>query len=188
MSGNNQDKTYLELSVEFRQLYPTAHYAFQLIPKMYDRLTLVDKLTHKAAITKIGEDHRDLPGFSGRNIVRYLPADNPNIPRRIRTSRLKSSNTKHNVLPQLSNTESTNLIYSDGRHTIEYVSDDDLVENQAYEEIKEIPDTSLVRPEYRILREKFEILSNALSRTRHVCFVIFDSDGEFVKADADIDK
>jgi hypothetical protein len=191
MSGIDQDKTYLELSVEFRQLYPTANYAFQLIPKMYDRLTLVDKLTHKVAIAKIGEDHRDLPGFSGRNIVRYLPADNPNIPRRVRPSRLKPIGTVNNVVPKLSNTESTNLIhrYSNERFSIEYVSNGDLVENRELEEIKKIPDTSssLVRPEYRILREKFEILSNALARTRQVCFVLFDSNGELVKADADVD-
>lgn len=74
-----KDRTYEQLSEEFRQLYPTAHYAFQLIPKMYNRLSLVDKLTHKAAITKIREDHKDLPGFSGRNIRRYLPTDNPSI-------------------------------------------------------------------------------------------------------------
>jgi hypothetical protein len=191
-----KDRRYEQLSEEFRQLFPTARRAFELIPMMHDRLTLVDKLTHKAAISKIREDHKDLPGFSGRNIRRYLPTDSPNVPRRIRPPRPKTSNTEHNVVPELSNTESTNLVegYPEGHHSVEYVSDvqeyphcADLVKNQKLEETN-IPNTGTLGTQYKIPKEKFEILSNALARTRQVCFVLFDSNGELVKAEADIDK
>ena len=61
---------------------------------MYNRLTLVDGLTHKDALLKIHNDHNHLSGFTERNIRRYLPTNNPNIPRRVRTSRPKSSITE----------------------------------------------------------------------------------------------
>jgi hypothetical protein len=184
------DKTYSQLSDEFRELYPTAYYAFQLIPKMYDRLTLVDKLTHRATITKMCEDHKDLPGFSWRNIHRYLPSDNPNVPRRVVPSRHKSIATENNVVPELSITKLGNLVdeYSGERFSVEYDSTCALVKNPELKETN-IPNMqSLVRTEYKIHREKFEILSNALARTRQVCFVFFDSNRELVKADADVDK
>jgi len=73
---------------------------------MYNRLTLIDNLSHKAAFTRMCEDHKGLPGFSGRNIRRYLPTDNPNIPRRVRTPRPKTSPAKLNHLKKLSDTES----------------------------------------------------------------------------------
>jgi hypothetical protein len=73
--------TYEELSVEFRRLYPTVSRAIQLIELMYNRLTIIDKLSHKKAIAKIYEDH--LQGFSQRNIRRSLMSlDNPSIPHR----------------------------------------------------------------------------------------------------------
>ena len=46
---------------------------------MYNRLTLVDRLSHKEAMLKIANDHKHLPGFSDRNVRRYLPSHNPNI-------------------------------------------------------------------------------------------------------------
>lgn len=98
-------RSYAELSSEFKKLFPTAHYAFQLIPQMYNRLTLIDKFSHKVAIARMYKDHKKLPGFSGRNVRRYLPADNPNVPRRIRTSRPKTSIPKLNPLEKLSNTQ-----------------------------------------------------------------------------------
>jgi hypothetical protein len=70
--------TYEELSVEFQRLYPTVSRAIQLIELMYNRLTRVDKLSHKSAIAKIYGDHQHLPGFSQRNIRRSLMSlDNP---------------------------------------------------------------------------------------------------------------
>jgi hypothetical protein len=61
---------------------------------MYKRLTLVDGLTHNDAFAKIHNDHAHLHGFTERNIRRYLPANNPNIPRIVRTPRPKNSITK----------------------------------------------------------------------------------------------
>ncbi len=84
-------KSYEELSREFQEVYPAVARAFVLIPQMYNRLTLVDGLTHKDALVKIHNDHDHLSGFTERNIRRYLPANNPNIPRRVRTPRPKNS-------------------------------------------------------------------------------------------------
>ncbi|MFZ0510054.1 MAG: hypothetical protein WAM14_00485, partial [Candidatus Nitrosopolaris sp.] len=56
--------------------------------------TTIDGLTHKDALAKIHNDHDHLPGFTERNIRRYLPANNPNIPRRVRTSCTKNSMTE----------------------------------------------------------------------------------------------
>jgi hypothetical protein len=95
-------RTYEDLSSEFQKLYPQAVRAYQLIPQMYNRLTLVDRLSHKEATLKIANDHKHLPGFSGRNVRRYLPSHNPNIPHRIRTPRPKNSATKAVGNPKLS--------------------------------------------------------------------------------------
>ena len=65
---NAPSETYEELSKEFQQVYPSAFRAIQLIAMMYNKLTLVDKLSHKEAKAKIYEDHKHLPGFSSRNI------------------------------------------------------------------------------------------------------------------------
>lgn len=86
-------RTYADLSQQFKELYPSAARAFELIPQMYNRLTLVDGQKHKDALAKIHNDHNHLAGFTGRNIRRYLPADNPNVPRRVRTSRPKNNTT-----------------------------------------------------------------------------------------------
>jgi len=82
---------HIKISLEFQRLYPSAVRAFELIPLMYNRLTLVDKLSHKEACTKIYDDHKHLSGFSQRNIRKYLPLDNPVIPRRVRPSCPKNS-------------------------------------------------------------------------------------------------
>jgi hypothetical protein len=62
-------KSYEELSKEFREVYPAAARAFVLIPQMYNRLTLVDGLTHKDALAKMRNDHGHLRGFAQRKIV-----------------------------------------------------------------------------------------------------------------------
>ena len=85
-----QKLSYEDLSKEFREIYPNVLRAFQLIPAMYNRLTLFNTISHREALMKIYEDHKDLPGFSRRNIYRYLPSNNPNIPHRIVPSRHKS--------------------------------------------------------------------------------------------------
>ena len=98
MTNNNtieyEKRSYEDLSLEFQRLYPSAVRAFELIPLMYNRLTLVEKLLHKEAYKKICDDHRHLSGFSSRNISRYLPSDNPSVPRRVRTSCPKNSSDK----------------------------------------------------------------------------------------------
>jgi hypothetical protein len=35
----------------------------------------------------MANDHKHLPGFSDRNVRRYLSSHNPNIPRQVRTAR-----------------------------------------------------------------------------------------------------
>jgi hypothetical protein len=72
---------------------------------MYNRLTLVNKLIHKDAITKIYNDHRQLAGFTTRNIRRYLPSDNPAVPRRVRTPRPKNSYAQTSEEAKLSTTQ-----------------------------------------------------------------------------------
>ena len=72
---------------------------------MYNRLTLVDGLTHKDALAKMHNDHGHLYGFTERNIRRYLPVNNPNIPRRVRTSRPKNSPTETSVETSFSDTK-----------------------------------------------------------------------------------
>ena len=89
-----EQHTYEELSQQFEELYPAAARAFELIPQMYNRLTLVDGFTHREAVAKIHNDHNHLAGFTQRNIRRYLPSDNASIPRRVRTSRPKNSITE----------------------------------------------------------------------------------------------
>ncbi len=98
-------RTYEDLSSEFQKLYPQAVRAYQLIPQMYNRLTIVDRLSHKEAMLKIANDHKHLPGFSDRNVRRYLPSYNPNRPRRVRTPRPKNSATISVDNPKLSMSE-----------------------------------------------------------------------------------
>jgi hypothetical protein len=69
---------------------------------MYNRLTFVDRLSHKEAILKMAKDHKHLSGFSDRNVLRYLPSHNPNIPRRVRTPWPKNSATISVDSPKLS--------------------------------------------------------------------------------------
>ena len=99
--------SYEQLSQEFQETYPTAVRAFELVGLMYNRLTIVDKLSHKEAVSKIYNDHKHLQGFSRRNITRYLPSDNPKVPRRVRTSCPKNSITENDSLPKISATKNT---------------------------------------------------------------------------------
>src|ERR1043166_635613 len=61
-------RTYEDLSSEFQKLYSQVVRAYQLIPQMYNRLTIVDRLSHIEAILKMANDHKHLPGFSDRNV------------------------------------------------------------------------------------------------------------------------
>jgi hypothetical protein len=62
-------KSYEELSQEFQA---AARRAVELIRQMYNRLTLIDGLTHKDALAKMRNDHDHLRGFTQRNTRRYL--------------------------------------------------------------------------------------------------------------------
>jgi len=104
-----QKRSYDDLSSEFQRLYPRV---IRLIPLMYNRLTIIDKLSHKEATAKFYNDHRDLPGFSRRNIRRNLPSDNATVPRRIRPSE-EAIPTSEEAIP--TSKEATAKIYNDHR-------------------------------------------------------------------------
>jgi len=108
MAEEYEQRTYEDLSNELQKIYPVAARAFELIPLMYNRLTLVDGVTHKDAVEKIIADHQHFTGFSARNIRRYLPSDNLTVARRIRPSWPKNSTTEIKGVPQLSNIEQGN--------------------------------------------------------------------------------
>src|SRR5436309_8768195 len=101
-----KNRSYEELSAEFKL---SVSRAVELVPMMYNRLTLIDKYSHKAAITRMYNDHRHLPGFSQRNIRRYLPLSNKVVPRRVRPPCPKNSITKVKIALRLSNTKQQQL-------------------------------------------------------------------------------
>ena len=80
---------------------------------MYNRLTFVDNVSHKEALIRIRNDHRNLEGFSARNIHRYLPSSNPNIPRRVVTPRHNNSLTETKQVEKFSPTK-----YIETLHTV----------------------------------------------------------------------
>jgi hypothetical protein len=106
-SDEFRTRTYAELSKEFKELYPKATRAYQLIPLMYNRLTLIDCLSDKEARLKIANDHKQLPGFSHRNVRRHLPLNNPKVPHRVRPSRPKNSIAEADYNPIFSINEHT---------------------------------------------------------------------------------
>jgi hypothetical protein len=116
MAEEYEQRTYEDLSNELQKIYPVAARAFELIPLMYNRLTLVDGLTHKDSVAKIIADHQQLSGFSARNIRRYLPSDNPTVARRARPPWPKNSTTIIESLSQLSNIEQGNSTETDLPH------------------------------------------------------------------------
>ena len=104
INAEYQKRSYDDLSSEFQRLYPSTVRTIELIQLMYNRLTLVEKLSHITALKKIYNDHKHLSGFSRRNIRRNLPLDNPGIPRRVRPSWPKNSDTQDNEPVKLSTT------------------------------------------------------------------------------------
>ena len=116
MNEEYEHRTYEDQSNELQKIYHFVKRAFELIPLMYNRLTLVDGLTHKDAVEKIVADHQHISGFSVRNIRRYLPSDNPIVPKRIRLSWPKNSITETNKLSQLSGTEQENNTETELHH------------------------------------------------------------------------
>jgi hypothetical protein len=203
----NQSLTYDELSKEFKELYRAAYRAFQLIPLMYNRLTLADKFSHSAALKKMYDDHKDLPGFSSRNIQRYLPVDNPNIPHRVMTRRHNSSNTHAESMVKLSNTKRSYGESVQSKETIDIAQvkpikeiecpgcldklskiqelNDALTKNSRFTKASLLVGTQHV---YAIPKEKWYILTEAMEKSESAFFVIFDNDRNFVYADSDVER
>jgi hypothetical protein len=77
----HETRTYEDLLAECRRHW---YRAIEIIPTLYNRLTLVDGYSHKRAMSRMLNDLGDLPGFSRRTMIRYLPSDNANVPRRVR--------------------------------------------------------------------------------------------------------
>jgi hypothetical protein len=100
-----KNRSYEELSAEFKH---SLSRAAELVPLMYNRLTIIDKLSHKAARKKIIVDHRNSPGFSERTVQRYLPFDNKTVPRRVRPGWRKNSVSETPISGELSNTKQGN--------------------------------------------------------------------------------
>lgn len=204
---SNQSTTYIELSQKFRGLYPTVVRAFQLIAQMYNRLTLVDKMPHDAALNKIYNDHKDLHGFSRRNIYRYLPSNNPSIPKRVVSPRHKSSHTESIGSNKLSSTKLSSQpekIPEDKIHDVEPIRESSEIvhkcvlltaKNQELEEALLASSrctraNNLIGNEivYEIPKEKMYLLTEALDKSNKVCFATFDNNGNFVNAEADADR
>ena len=123
MAEEYQRRTYEDLSNELQKIYPIAARAFELIPLMYNRLTLVDGLTHRNAFEKIVADHQHLSGFSARNIRRHLPSGNLTVPKRVRPSWPKNSITESSELPRLNSTERENATGHQNDSVIYFSSD-----------------------------------------------------------------
>ena len=203
-----QKRSYEDLSSEFQRQYPRV---IQLIELMYNRLTLVDKLSHKDAVAKIYNDHRHLSGFSKRNIRRNLPLENSSVPRRIRPSWPKNSITKSDDAPKLSVTiqeenqnaltgQSTTNQLEEGP-TVHYISDpnhgDD--HNDVYAENAELKEAltrqiafttadeiSLHEREFTIPKEKYPNVEAAMQKSRGSVYVVFDKSGILERATPDI--
>src|SRR5215831_19515019 len=176
-----QKRSYDDLSSEFQRLYPRV---IRLIPLMYNRLTLVDKLSHKEATAKIYNNHRDLPGFSRRNIRRYLPLDNATVPRRIRPSRPKNSTIESEEAPELSGTiheqnQNVQTIASNNLKTTTNPLDESLTE-------VEITGYNINPDLLTIPKEKYPDLEEAMQKSRSSVYVVFDKSGMFERTIPDI--
>ncbi len=200
IDNNYQTRTYEELSQEFKQLYATAIRALNLIPIMYNRLTIVDKLTHKAAVTKIREDHKDLPGFSGRNIRRYIPTDNPSIPRRIRPPRPKIGPTGIGSQGKLNNTTNEskpkeNVLSAPLGSVTSNRCPDCERSKEKIEELEEALEkasapapASTIIPAYYIPKERLQEIILAAENCHEIVYLHFNIDRYFIRAENDTGK
>ena len=188
-----QNRTYENLSHEFKELFITAVRAFQLIPMMYNRLTLIDGISHSEARVKIYQDHKDLPGFSRRNIYRYLPSDNPNIPRRVVPSRHKSSIIKYDTH------SSQNTLITDSSHLEETPCENDSLiheqlkqKNLELEKALEESSGPIVAANYMpdikkycIPKERHAELLKAIKECKEFVYLEFNNRNMFISAIAD---
>jgi hypothetical protein len=180
---------YEELSKEFQEKWPTAVRAFELVPLMYNRLTLVDGYSHKAAINKIYNDHAHLPGFSRRNIRRNLPEDNPMVPRRIRPSWPKTSITENDSGEKFSDTgldeqgygskKDSNIDSAVGSSSQDAGDEKDHKPREGHEQLPTIPEGN-PRPTLGQLNVDFEFYL-LLREVRPYMASRFKADGDIAK-------
>jgi hypothetical protein len=190
-------RTYEELSEEFKEKVVRA---VELVPMMYNRLTIIDKMPHNEAIKKIIDDHRQVHGFSSRNIIRYLPPDNPSVPHRVTTERHKSISTPNNTNRKLSDTELQKDADEDqsqnGEDKIQSMDYNELSnQNAELSEAKpkkttnvtdnKIPSKGL---EFKIFKEKYGMLYMAMNRSNEYIRIEFDFYGTFERAESDVIK
>ena len=179
-----QKLSYEDLSKKFREYYPSVIRAFELIPMMYDRLTLIDGLSHKRAIKKIGDDHKDLAGFSARNIRRYLPTGNPSIPKRIRTLRPKISLTasiQENILSTGLLTSNTCSSCERNKATIEELE-------KALGRASAPKPASSIMQSYYIPKEGLQEINLGAQNCQEIIYLYFNTDRYFIRAESDIGK
>lgn len=186
-----ESRKYEDLSKEFKE---KAGRACDLIGLMYNRLTLVDNLSYKQSITKIREDHADIPGFSLRNISRNLPLDNPTVPRRVTPRCPNSSSTHTAVGEKLSTTE-----LQEGTNNHEPHNDENVIEPKDHNELCKqnveleaitIPTTKISSTEltFKISKQNYEIVRIAMNSSNEYIRIIFDMRGTFERAESDIIK
>src|SRR5215469_15506563 len=172
-----QKRSYDDLSSEFQRLYPRV---IRLIPLMYNRLTLVDKLSHKESIAKIYNDHRDLPGFSRRNIRRNLPLDNATVPRR--------TNPKNSIIESEEAPELSGTIHEQNQNVQTIASNNSKTTNPLDESLTEVEITGYnINPDLlTIPKEKYPDLEEAMQKSRSSVYVVFDKSGMLERAIPDI--
>ncbi len=176
-----QTKTYTELSQNFKTTYGRA---CDLIPLMYNRLTKVDGISHKKALTTIFDDHKDLPGFSYRNIHRSLPTDNPTVPRRVVTSRHKNSDGVTDGQQKLSITENNppaTAVAANYKESVQECPDCSEYKRQlqevteALEKSTKITTADKLKPlEGIVPKAKQQIVMKAFQKSKQLTHLIFD--------------
>jgi len=184
----NQNRTYESLSQEFKELYPMARRAFDLIPMMYDRLTLIDKMSHSDTITKIYQDHTDLEGFSRRNIYRFLPLGNPNVPRRVVPRRHKSNSIKYVLQSSQDNLSADTNYLQEGSSSYEELKQKNYELELALEESTKPVSAAKFTPfikKYQVPKDKHDELSEAIKKSINFLILEFDNRDNLISAIAD---
>jgi len=181
-------RSYEELSKEFKE---KASRAFELVPLMYNRLTSTDGLSHREAVKKIRDDHIHIQGFSSRSIRRHLPLDNPAVPRRVRPSWPKESDTQSDGNAKLSNNEqSENDIEKECPLKTNSISPDKPESSTITSDNSELVDIQSIEDEKQQLAEQVSILQRlrVKDRTKIKDLEEVVSNGSFVTAEQVISK
>ncbi|HEY7081688.1 MAG TPA: hypothetical protein VH500_18500 [Nitrososphaeraceae archaeon] len=190
-----ESRKYEDLSNEFKE---KAGRTCELIKLMYNRLTLVDKLSYKQAIRKICDDHVDIPGFSFRNIRRNLPSENPSVPRRV-TARWPNSSPTHNVIAEkLSSAELQDETIrhqsKDREDSIQFIDYREVYthnteSNRCIPRHTTVVTTDKIRSiaiRFKISRGKYEDVKATMNSSSKYCYLLFDaSTGLFLGSESD---